>query len=106
MTDIMSCRSTCQRFAPRSSPLVFDGGQLSSDGGLLLLRAAERRLGIAGRLVAMLRDPRDSMRISHGLAQLLKTRVFAICSGNEDGNDLDQLRHDPLVKAAAGRPTH
>jgi len=83
--------------------VCFDGGQLSSDGGLLLLREAERRLGIADRLAAAIRDRRDPTRIAHAMSELLKTRVFAICCGHEDGNDLNRLRHDPLLKLAVGR---
>ena len=81
----------------------FDGGQLSSDGGLLLLRAAERRLGIASRLTDAIRDRRDPARIDHTLPELFKTRIFAIACGYEDANDLDRLRHDPLLKLAVGR---
>ena len=81
----------------------FDGGQLSSDGGLLLLRAAECKLGIAGRLAAAIRDRRDPLRVQHPMSELLKTRIFAICCGHEDANDLNRLRHDPLLKMAVGR---
>ena len=81
----------------------FDGGQLSSDGGLLLLRAAERRLGIASRLTDAIRDRRDPARIDHRLPELFKTRIFAIACGYEDANDLDRLRQDPLLKLAVGR---
>jgi hypothetical protein len=81
----------------------FDGGQLSSDGGLLLLREAERGLGIANRLAGAIRDRRDPSRIDHALPELLKTRIFAIACGYEDANDLDRLRHDPLLKLAVGR---
>jgi hypothetical protein len=81
----------------------FDGGHLSSDGGLLLLREAERKLGIANRLAGAIRDRRDQSRIDHELPELLKTRVFAIACGYEDANDLDRLRHDPLLKLAVGR---
>jgi hypothetical protein len=81
----------------------FDGGHLSSDGGLLLLREAERKLGIANRLAGAIRDRRDQSRIDHELPELLKTRVFAIACGYEDANDLDHLRHDPLLKLAVGR---
>ena len=56
----------------------FDGGHLSSDGGLLLLRETERRLGIANRLAGAVRDRRDQSRIDHQLPELLKTRIFAI----------------------------
>lgn len=81
----------------------FDGGHLSSDGGLLLLREAERKLGIANRLAGAIRDRRDQSRIDHELPELLKTSVFAITCGYEDANDLDRLRHDPLLKLAVGR---
>jgi len=81
----------------------FDGGQLSSDGGLLLLREAERRLGIASRLAGAIRDRRDPTRVDHALPELLKTRIFAIACGYEDANDLDRLRHDPMLKLAVGR---
>jgi Transposase DDE domain group 1 len=81
----------------------FDGGRLSSDGGLLLLREAERRLGIADRLAGAIRDRRDPSRVDHKLPELLKTRMFAIACGYEDANDLDRLRHDPLLKLAVGR---
>lgn len=81
----------------------FDGGQLSSDGGLLLLREAERRLGLANRLAGVIRDRRDPARIDHALPELLKTRILAIACGYEDANDLDRLRHDPLLKLAVGR---
>jgi hypothetical protein len=81
----------------------FDGGSLSSDGGLLLLREAERGLGIARRLAGAIRDRRDPTRIGHELPELLKTRMFAIACGYEDANDLDRLRHDPLLKLAVGR---
>jgi hypothetical protein len=81
----------------------FDGGHLSSDGGLLLLRETERRLGIANRLAGAVRDRRDQSSIDHQLPELLKTRIFAIACGYEDANDLDRLRHDPLLKLAVGR---
>jgi len=81
----------------------FDGGNQSSDGGLLLLRGSERKLGIAKRLAATLRDRRDPARIDHLLCELIKTRVFAIACGHEDANDLDRLRYDPLLKLAVGR---
>ena len=81
----------------------FNGGNQSSDGGLLLLRGAEKNLGIANRLAAAMRDRRDPARIDHPLPELIKTRVFAIACGHEDANDLDRLRHDPLLKLAVGR---
>jgi Transposase DDE domain group 1 len=72
------------------------------DGGLLLLREAERGLGICARLARSIRDLRDASRVQHSLVELIKTRVFAICCGYEDGNDLDRLKDDPLLKMAVG----
>jgi hypothetical protein len=78
----------------------FDGGQLSSDGGLLALREVERRLGIADRLAASIDDPRAPERVRHGLAAILRFRMLMIAAGYEDGNDADALRHDPVFKLA------
>jgi hypothetical protein len=82
---------------------AFDGGRLTSDGGVMLLAAAERRLGIADKLTALIADPRDPTRVRHGLADILRARIFAIACGYEDGNDLDHLRSDPGFKLACGR---
>jgi hypothetical protein len=88
-------------------PLVarFDGGQLSSDGGLLALREVERRLGIADRLAACTEDPRAPGRVRHGLAAILRFRMLMIAAGYEDSNDADSLRHDPVFKLALDRPS-
>jgi hypothetical protein len=83
-------------------PLIarFDGGQLSSDGGLLALREVEHRLGIADRLAACIDDPRAPERVRHGTATILRFRLLMIAAGYEDGNDADALRHDPVFKLA------
>ncbi|TDH56581.1 IS1380 family transposase [Dankookia rubra] len=83
-------------------PLIarFDGGQLSSDGGLLALREIERRLGIANRLAACIDDPRAPERVRHRLAAILRFRMLMIAAGYEDGNDANSLRHDPVFKLA------
>jgi len=81
----------------------FDGGQLSSDAGVLLLRGVERELGLAGRLASCIREWRKPERIEHPLAEMLRLRMFAIASGYEDADDCDSLRHDPIFKMAVGR---
>lgn len=80
----------------------FDGGYLSSDGGLLALREVEQRLRLAERLAACIDDPRAPERIRHSLADMLRFRLLMIAAGYEDGNDADSLRHDPLFKLANG----
>jgi len=81
----------------------FDGGQLSSDAGVLLLRGAERKLGLAGRLASCIRDKRDPNLIEHSIEEMLKLRIFAIAAGYEDADDCDTLRYDPIFKMAVGR---
>ena len=81
----------------------FDGGQLSSDAGVLLLREVEHRLGIAERLAACIDDPRLPERVRHEVADILRFRMLMIAAGYEDGNDADSLRHDPAFKLALDR---
>ena len=82
---------------------AFDGGRLTSDAGIMLLAAAERRLKLAEKLAAAIRDPRDPARVRHSLTDILRARIFAIACGYEDANDLDRLRNDPAFKLACGR---
>ena len=83
--------------------VAFDGGQISSDGGVLLLAGADRRLGLIDALAGLIPDGRDPHQISHSMADILRERVFAIACGYPDGNDLDVLRKDPAFKMACGR---
>ena len=69
----------------------------------MLLAQAERRLGIAGKLAAVIPDGRDASRTVHPLADILRARIFAIACGWEDADDLDSLRFDPAFKLACGR---
>ena len=81
----------------------FDGGLVSSDGGLVLLREAERRLSLAETLAGCLRDTRDPDRIDHTVTEMVRFRMLAIACGYEDADDCDSLRHDPLFKTAVSR---
>jgi Transposase DDE domain group 1 len=82
---------------------AFDGGRLSSDGGLMLLALAERRIGIAERLAAEIVDRRAPARVVHTLSDILRARILAIACGYADADDLDHLRSDPALKLAGGR---
>jgi hypothetical protein len=81
---------------------TFDGGQLSSDGGLILLQQVDERLGLTQRLAAAIRDGRDPALVRQPLVTLLRQRIFGIACGYEDCNDFDALRADALFKLAAG----
>ena len=82
---------------------AFDGGTISSDGGVFLLAGADQRLGLIDALAALFPDHRDPSQISHSIADILRERIFAIACGYPDGNDLDMLRADPAFKIACGR---
>ena len=82
---------------------TFDGGTISSDGGVFLLAGADMRLGLIDRLAALVPDGRDPSLISHSMADILRECVFAIAYGYPGGNDLDVLRKDPAFKMARGR---
>jgi hypothetical protein len=83
--------------------VAFDGGMLSSDAGVLLLRNVERRLGIVARLASCLKDKRDPDLIEHTVEEMLRLRMLAIAAGYEDADDCDSLRYDPIFKMAVGR---
>ncbi len=81
----------------------FDGGRLSSDGGVLLLGEIDRRLGIADVLASCVTDVRDPASTTHAYVDMIRARLFAIACGYEDCDDLDVLRFDPAFKLACGR---
>ena len=84
----------------------FAAGSISSDGGLVLLRTAERRLGLAGALVGRIREWRAPDRVVHTLPAMLRFRMFAIACGYEDADDCDTLRGVPSSNwPSAGRRT-
>ena len=90
----------------------FTGGDVTSDGGLPLLRQVDRRLGLTQAIAAALPDPRDPALVEHSQLTLVRQRIFGLCHGYEDLNDHDTLRHDPAwqtaieqVKPLASSPT-
>jgi hypothetical protein len=87
----------------RKVTAAFDGGRITSDGGVMLLAAAERALGIAERLAPLISDPRNPLLVTHSVADILRARMLAIACGYEDADDLDHLRTDPGFKLACGR---
>jgi hypothetical protein len=75
----------------------FDGGQISSDAGGMVLREVERCFGILKRFAGCFRDYRDPQRTEHSLQALISQRVYGIALGYEDLNDHDSLRHDVMM---------
>src|SRR5919198_1194468 len=103
MTDATSLPFDLPSVRRKKLTVDFAGGSQSSDGGLLLLREAERKLGVCRRLAEAMPDRRDPDRIRHAMFEMVMARASAIACGYEDAIDLDRLRHDPLMKVAVGR---
>ena len=83
---------------------AFDGGRMTSDGGALLLREADRLFDVTGRLAACFADYRDQRRCEHSVALLVAQRVMALALGYEDLNDHDRLLVDLFLKAHEQAP--
>ena len=83
--------------------LDFEGGILTSDAGILLLREVEQQIGLIKELAAVIDDPRDARYVKHPLFDLMMQRVAQIGSGYEDANDCNELRDDPAFKMVVGR---
>jgi len=107
---------TPRRFNPLVQPLAmpqklggrdlvwnFDGGDITSDGGALLLKRLEQRTGIVRRFAACFTDYRRPDLIEHPLLDLILQRVFALALGYEDLNDHDDLRRDPMLAVALSK---
>jgi hypothetical protein len=91
------------RLGRREIEANFDGGALSSDGGVMLVRQVDRKIGLSAAVAAALSDPRAPERITHPLRDLVAQRLYGLCCGYEDLNDHDVLRHDPLMQTAVGK---
>lgn len=103
MTDGTSERIEFPACRKRRVEAVFDGGEVSSNGGALLLQQADRRLGLTQRLARRLPDRRQRGKVRHGLVEMLRQRVYGIALGYEDLNDHEELRHDLALQTAAGQ---
>lgn len=81
----------------------FAGGHITSDGGLLLLREIDKRLGFTKALSKVIRDDRHAGYVEHSIEHMLKQRIYAIAAGYEDANDHEKLRHDPCFQMSVGK---
>ena len=91
-----------------SSPITvaFDAPHISRDGGALLLRQVDDRLGLSARLVALLPDERDQRKVKHDRREQLRQRLYQIALGYPDCNDADRLRQDPILNSVCDRSPH
>jgi len=79
--------------------LDFEGGEITGEAGLLLLREFDQRLGLTAGLNGLLVDQRDPRYVAHPALELLRQRIYQIAAGYEDANDATFLRHDPTLRA-------
>lgn len=89
--------------APKPLTVRFEDERTSSDGGAILLKAADRRLKMISAMAASFADQRDGSRVKHEVEELLSQRIFGIACGYEDGNDAARIASDPVMKTLAGR---
>ena len=105
MPNCTSAQLLFPSFDRRKIEASFEGGNVSSDGALLLLRQVEERLGLIKDFSRVLPDDRHPCLISHSQEELLRQRIFGLAQGYEDLNDHDTLRHDALWQSAVHRDT-
>jgi hypothetical protein len=103
MPDCTHNQPTFPSFDRRKIEADFSGGDVSGDGGILLLRQADRHLGLVTALDAALHDPRHPALITHRQIDLLRQRIYGLALGYEDLNDHDTLRHDLAWQTAVER---
>lgn len=103
MTKCKRTKLVLSRLGRRAIDVDFEGGRLTSDAGLVLLREVDRRLGLFDAIHQAIPDPRDPRYITHEQRELLAQRILAIAAGYEDENDHQTLRDDPALQLASGR---
>lgn len=92
-----NCTPKTHSFSPLNRKKVqasFTGGCITSDGGLLLLREVDRKLGLTNKLAKLINDDRNTSYVKHSIISMLRQRVYAIAAGYEDVNDHETLRKD------------
>ena len=105
MTDCTNGQMVFPYYKHKPLTVNFKGGDISSDGGMLLVRQLDERLGIVDRVVSSLTDRRDQRYIDHDLLTLLRQRIYQMVAGYEDCNDATTLRMDPVFKLCCDRTT-
>jgi hypothetical protein len=103
MTECSQSQFEFEAHFSRRVVAEFSGDRLSTDGGALLLRATDRKIGLLRRVVRCFTDGRDPERIGHELSEMLAQRLYGLALGYEDLNDHEELRNDPLLGLLAGK---
>ncbi len=104
MTECIQSEFEFAGHGSRRVTAQFDGGEMTTDAGGLLLREADRRLNLLPRLAHCFLDGRDPALVKHSVLEMISQRIYGLALGYEDLNDHEQLRQDPLLKVLAGKP--
>ena len=103
MTECNTKPIQLSRVKRRQVSADFNGGRLTTDAGVLLLREADQKIGLIDAINDCLPDPRDPTYIIHEQREMLAQRIFSLALGYEDLNDQQSLRDDPALQIAAGK---
>jgi hypothetical protein len=103
MTECIQETFSFAAYFSRRVEAGFTAGQVSTDGGALLLREVDRKINLLGRLTACFQDDRSPLLVTHQLSEMLSQRIFGLALGYEDLNDHEQLRRDPLLALLSGK---
>ena len=102
-TDCTSQRYEFQGPGKRTIVAEFNGGRITSDGGVVLVGEVDRRRRIVERFAGCFTDARDPGSVEHAVEDLVRQRTYALALGYEDLNDHDELRSDALLAAVVGK---
>ena len=102
MTNCTPSNQLNRRIKRRVIDIAFNGGDISGDAGVVLLKAADEKLGLLDAISQILHDPRNPSRMTHSVKDLLKQRVYALAAGDADLNDHQQLRRDAALQTSVG----
>ena len=103
MTECIQSSFGFAAIGTREVEARFDGGQISSDGGAVLLRETNTRLNLLSRFAGCFIDGRNQERVAHTVLTMVSQRVYGLALGYEDLNDHDQLRNDPMFGLLSGK---
>jgi hypothetical protein len=103
MTKCITKQLIFSFFRKRQLAVDFEGGEITSDAGLLLIRRADNSLQLTERISNCIEDRRDSRYADHSMLELLRQRIYQVVAGYEDCNDANILRRDPALKVACDR---
>jgi len=97
MTDCLPSPIYLPAFKGRKVEINFEGGDVTSDGGIVLLQQIDQKLGLTEKVAGRLCDQRDPSRVKHDQLSMIRQRVYGLALGYEDLNDHHRLRHDTLL---------